>query len=57
MLNGMIEVIGAGYVGLSLAVLFAQKHWVNLVDIDGRGSEKSIKGSHQSLIRRLRRIC
>lgn len=53
----MIEVIGAGYVGLSLAVLFAQKHWVNLVDIDGRGSEKSIKGSHQSLIRRLRRIC
>lgn len=40
----MIAVIGAGYVGLSLAVLFAQKHWVNLVDIDAERVGKINQG-------------
>lgn len=35
-----ITVVGAGYVGLSLAVLLAQKHSVTAVDIDATKVEK-----------------
>ena len=44
MLNGMIAVIGAGHVGVSLTVLFAQKHRVNLVDIDAEKGGKINQG-------------
>lgn len=39
-----ITIIGSGYVGMSLAVLLAQKHNINIIDIDKEKVEKINQG-------------
>ena len=35
-----ITIVGAGYVGMSLAVLLAKHHEIKVLDIDSRGKIK-----------------